>query len=237
MEKIDIVPGTDYKIVQARDSFSYGTDAIFLSSFSNPRGNVIDLGTGTGIIPLRIVDNPKVGKIYGVEIQKEVSSRAKRSISLNHLEEKIEILNMDLNHLGKNFPKAHFHTVISNPPYLKRGSSIINKDENFAISRHEIKCTLEDVVKIASYLLMPQGKFFLVHRPDRLADIFYNLRIHNIEPKRIRLVYPKQGKVANLVLIEGVKDGNIDLKFLKPLIVYKEDNTYTEEILKIYNRK
>lgn len=237
MERIDIVPGTDYKIVQDGNSFSYGTDAIFLSSFSRPRGRTIDLGTGTGIIPLRIVDKPRLGKIYGVEIQKEVFARARRSIELNALEEKIEILNMDLKDLDKSFPKSHFHTVISNPPYLKKGSALVNKDENFAISRHEIKCTLEDIIEAADYLLMPQGKLFLVHRPDRLTDIFYNLRIHKIEPKRIRFVYPKRGKAPNLVLIEAVKNGNIDLKFLKPLIVYKEDNTYSDEIFQIYNRK
>ena len=237
MERIDLVPGTSYKIIQDKDSFSYGTDAIFLSDFARPKGEVIDLGTGTGIIPLRIVDNPKVGKIYGIEIQEEVYARAKRSIEENNLEEKISILNLDLRNIKDHFKKAQFQTVVSNPPYLKKGSAIINKDENFAISRHEIKCDLLDVIQAANYLLMPQGKFFLVHRPDRLVDILYNLREYNMEAKRIRFVYPKYGKASNLILVEGVKGGKADLKFMEPLIVYKKDGSYTEEILKIYGRK
>ena len=236
MERIDLVPGTCYKIIQDRESFSYGTDAIFLSDFAKPKGEVIDLGTGTGIIPLRIVDNPKVEKIYGIEIQEEVYTRAKRSVEENNLEGKISILNLDLRNLKDHFQKAQFQTVLSNPPYLKRGS-IVNKDENFAISRHEIKCDLLDVIEAANYLLMPQGKFFLVHRPDRLVDILYNLRKYNMEAKRIRFVYPKQGKATNLILVEAVKGGKADLKFMDPLIVYKRDGSYTDEILKIYGRK
>ena len=236
MERIDLVPGTCYKIIQDRESFSYGTDAIFLSDFAKPKGEVIDLGTGTGIIPLRIVDNPKVEKIYGIEIQEEVYTRAKRSVEENNLEGKISILNLDLRNVKDHFQKAQFQTVLSNPPYLKRGS-IVNKDENFAISRHEIKCDLLDVIEAANYLLMPQGKFFLVHRPDRLVDILYSLRKYNMEAKRIRFVYPKQGKATNLILVEAVKGGKADLKFMEPLIVYKRDGSYTDEILKIYGRK
>ncbi len=237
MERIDLVPGSKYKIIQEENSFSYGTDAIFLSNFASPRGNVIDLGTGSAIIPLRIADNPRIKKIYGVEIQEEVFLRAKRSIEMNSLEEKIQILNMDLKSLDTYFPKAHFDSVISNPPYLKKGGAIVNKNENFALSRHEISCNIEDIIRISAYLLKPLGKLFLVHRPDRLTDIFYYLRNYNIEPKKIRFVYPKRDRATNLVLIEAVKDGNIDLKFLKPLIVYNDDNSYTKEIYKIYDRK
>lgn len=236
-ERIDIVPGTKFKIIQDKNSFSYGTDAIFISDFAKAKGLVIDLGTGSGIIPLRLIEKKKVKKIYGIEIQKEVFDRAKRSIKLNGLEERIEILNMDLKKIDEKFPKAHFDTVVSNPPYLKAGGAVINKRENFAISRHEISCNLEDIIKTSGYLLKPQGKLFLVHRPDRLTDIFMNLRKYGIEPKRIRFVYPKPERPPNLVLIEGVKGGRADLKFLKPLIVYNKDSTYTEEIYKIYDRK
>ncbi|MGO1470824.1 MAG: tRNA1(Val) (adenine(37)-N6)-methyltransferase [Tissierella sp.] len=236
-ERIDIVPGTKFKIIQDKNSFSYGTDAIFISDFAKAKGLVIDLGTGSGIIPLRLIEKKKVKKIYGIEIQKEVFDRAKRSIKLNGLEERIEILNMDLKKIDEKFPKAHFDTVISKPPYLKAGGAVINKRENFAISRHEISCNLEDIIKTSGYLLKPQGKLFLVHRPDRLTDIFMNLRKYGIEPKRIRFVYPKPERPPNLVLIEGVKGGRADLKFLKPLIVYNKDSTYTEEIYKIYDRK
>lgn len=237
MERIDEVPGTDYKIIQDRDSFSYGTDAIFLSNFASPKGNVIDLGTGSGIIPLRIADNPKIKKIYAIEIQEDVFTRAKRSVQLNKLEEKIEILNMDLKNLHTIFPKASFDTVISNPPYIKMGGAIVNEKENFALSRHEISCNIEDIIKTSDYLLQPGGKLFLVHRPDRLTDIFVLLRKYNIEAKKIKFVYPKRERPPNLVLIEAVKDGNIDLRFLKPLIVYNDDNTYTQDIYEIYDRK
>lgn len=236
-ERIDLVPGTGFKIIQDKNSFSYGTDAIFISDFANPKGLVIDLGTGSGIIPLRIIEDKRIQKIYGVEIQRDVFQRAKRSIELNSLEEKIKMLNMDLKDLKEKFPKAYFDTVISNPPYLKTGGAIVNKRENFAISRHEISCNLEDIIKVASYLLKPLGKLFLVHRPDRLTDIFVHMRNYGIEAKKIRFVYAKQGKAPNLVLIEAVKDAGIDLKFIKPLIVYNEDGSYTEEIYRIYDRK
>lgn len=237
MERVDLVPGTDFKIIQDKKSFSYGTDAIFLSSFSKPRGLVVDLGTGSGIIPLRIVNKESVKKIYGIEIQPQVYERAKRSIALNVLEEKIEILNMDLNDLHKRFAKCEIDTVISNPPYLKTGGAIVNAKENFAISRHEIACNLEDIIRVSSYLLKPLGKFFLVHRPDRLTDIFCLMREYDLEPKWIRFVYPKLGKAPNLVLIEGVKGGNKELRFFEPLIVYDEDGRYTDDIYEIYNRK
>lgn len=237
MERTDIVPGTSYKIIQDKEKFSYGTDAIFLSSFVKAKGKVVDLGTGSGIIPLRIVDNPKVEKIYGVEIQKDVYQMAKKSIALNKLEDKVELLNMDLKNIEDEFAKCEMDTVISNPPYLKAGGAIVNKSKNFALSRHEITCKLEDVIRAADYLLKPQGKFFLVHRPDRLTDILSLLRLYKIEPKWIRLVYPKSKRPPNLVLIEAVKNGKKELRFYEPLIVYNIDNTYTQDIYEIYDRK
>lgn len=233
-ERIDIVPGTNYKIIQNRERFSYGTDAIFLSEFAKPKGRVMDLGTGTAIIPLRIIDKGKVSEIYGVEIQEEVANMAKRSIELNSLEEKIKILHMDLKELTNIFPKGSFDCITSNPPYMKNGGAIKNQDENFSISRHEVSCNLEDIIKISSYLLKPQGKFYMVHRPDRLVDILVLMRENNLEPKYIRFVQPKKDKKPNLLLIEGSKGGKKDLKFHEPLIVYNEDGSYTEEIYKIY---
>nr|WP_300004741.1 tRNA1(Val) (adenine(37)-N6)-methyltransferase [Tissierella sp.] len=237
MERVDIVPGTDFKIVQDKTCFSYGTDAIFLSDFAKPKGIVLDLGTGSGIIPLRIAGNPKVKKIYGIEIQEDVAERARRSVELNGLEERIEILNMDLKDLDDKFLKCEIDTVISNPPYLKEGAAVVNEKENFAVSRHEIACNLEDIISVSEYLLRPLGRLFLVHRPDRLTDILSLLREYKLEPKWIRFVYPKQGKAPNLVMIEAVKDGNKELRFYEPLIVYKEDGSYTEEIYKIYDRR
>ena len=164
--RIDIVPGSEYKIYQNKGKFSYGVDAIILSNFAKAKGIIMDLGTGTGIIPLRIVDNQDARKIYGVEIQKDVADLAKKSIELNQLEDRIEILNMDLKSLPEKFSKASIDTIISNPPYMKNGSALVNPEENFAISRHEIACTFEDIISVSSYLLQPLGKIFLVHRPD-----------------------------------------------------------------------
>lgn len=232
--RIDMVPGTDFKIIQDKNKFSYGTDAIFLSDFAKPKGVVMDLGTGTGIIPLRLASKEGYKKIYGVEIQKDVAKLAKENIKLNNLEYKIEILNMDLKELPNKFNKATFNTIVSNPPYMKSGGAIINPDENFAISRHEIACNLEDIINIAHYLLQPLGKLYLVHRPDRLTDILYTMRKYKIEPKYIRFVQPKIDKKPNLILVEGLKGGKPDLKFYNPLIVYNKDGSYTDEIYKIY---
>lgn len=236
-ERIDIVPGTNHKIIQNKNSFSYGTDAIFLSNIVRPKGKIIDLGTGSGIIPLRLVDKRDVKKIYGVEIQKQVAELAKRSVDLNNLEKKIEIMNIDLKNLDSHFQRNSIDIVTCNPPYMKKGDALVNKDENFAISRHEILCNLEDVLQITNYLLRPLGKFYLVHRPNRLVDILTNMRKYNIEPKWIRFVQAKEGKKPNLLLIEGVKNGKVDLKFHDPLIVYKEDGKYTDEIYKIYDNE
>lgn len=232
--RTDIVPGTNFKIIQDKSKFSYGIDAILLSDFAKPKGLVMDLGTGTGIIPIRIVEKTKIQKVYGVEIQEDVSKLAKKNIELNNLQDKIEILNMDLKNLPNMFKKASFHVIISNPPYMKYGRAIVNLDENFAISRHEITCNFEDIIRISNYLLKPLGKLYLVHRPDRLVDIFYTMRKYDIEPKYIRFVQPKIHKKPNLVLIEGLKGGKADLKFYNPLIVYNEDGSYTQEIYKIY---
>lgn len=234
-ERIDIVPGSDFKIIQDKDKFSYGTDAIFLSDFAEAKGSVVDLGTGTGIIPLRLYgNNPNIDKIYGVEIQKEVAEMATRSVRLNGLDEKIEIIHMDLKDIEKSFGRNTIDVVTTNPPYMKSGGALVNAEDNFAISRHEIACTLEDIIKASEYLLKPLGRFYMVHRPDRLVDIMFIMRKYNIEPKYIRFVQPNINKKPNLILIQGRKSGKPDLKFYDPLIVYNEDRSYTDEIYKIY---
>ncbi|WP_077369406.1 tRNA1(Val) (adenine(37)-N6)-methyltransferase [Anaerosalibacter sp. Marseille-P3206] len=235
-EKIDIIPGSTFKIIQNRGRFSYGTDAILLSSFAKFKKNskIIDLGTGTGIIPLFLCSRYEISKAYGIEIQEEVAEMANRSIKLNRLEEKVKILNMDLKDLPSIFEAGEFHVVTSNPPYMVGGGGLVNKDDNFKISRHEIACSLEDVVRIASYLLREGGKFFLVHRPSRLADIIWLLRKYRLEPKSIRFVHPKMGKAPNILLLMSMKGGKQELKFQDPLYVYGEDGKYTDEIYKLY---
>lgn len=236
-ERIDQVPGTNYRIIQDSKKFSYGTDAIFLSEFSNPKGVVVDLGTGTGIIPIRMWGRKRLEKIYGIEIQEQVADMARRSVHLNDLDDNIEIINMDLKDISTRFKRSVVDAVISNPPYMKYDDGMTNMDENFAISRHEVECDLEDIIKTADYLLAPLGKFYLVHRPDRLVDIFYLLRKYKLEAKYLRLVQSKIKSRPNLLLIEAVKHGKPELKFYDPLIVYNEDGDYTDELKDIYYKE
>lgn len=231
---MDLVPGTNYYIKQKKDNFSYGIDAILLSSIVKGKGKVLDLGTGTGIIPIRLAGIRNFDKIFGVEIQEDVFNLAKENIEYNNLEEKVTIVNEDIKNLLNVFEKSSFDVIVSNPPYMKKDSAIINEEENFAISRHEVKCTFEDISYVVGKLLKPKGKFYLIHRPNRLVDIFYFMRKNNIEPKRVRMIQPNDKKAANLVLVEGIRDGNIDLIVEKPLLVYDKENKYTEEILKMY---
>lgn len=233
----DIIPGTNLEIYQDRKKFSYGIDSILLSSIVKGKGKIIDLGTGNGIIPLRIAYLNDFKKIYGIEIQKEVSQLAKYNVKHNKLEDKIEILNDDINNLLNRFKPADIDVIVSNPPYMKKGSATINESSNMAIARHEIFCTFSDIAYISSKLLKPLGHLYLIHRPNRLVDIFYEMRKNNIEPKEIRMVQPNINKKATMVLIKGIKSANQDLNIEKPLIVYDENGNYTEEIISLYKMK
>lgn len=234
MKDLDIVPGTKYLMKQDKDKFSYGIDAILLSSFCYGKGKVLDLGTGSGIIPIRLAGISKFSEIYGVEIQRDVYEKALENVRLNNLEGKIRLINDNLKNLENHFDKSSFDVIVSNPPYMKKDSAILNDKYNFSISRHEVECTFEDISYIAGKLLKPKGKLFIIHRPNRLVDIFYYMRKNNIEPKKIRLIQPNIDKKPNLVLVEGIRDGNIDLFVEKPLIVYESLGKYTEEILQMY---
>lgn len=235
-ERIDIIPGSDLKIIQNEERFCYGIDAVLLSEFSatKRKEKVIDLGTGTGIIPLFLYSRYRPSKIYGVEIQEEVAYMANRSVRLNKLEKTIEILNMDLKKLPKIFDENQFDIVTSNPPYVDKGGGIVNKNDNFAISRHEITCTLEDIISVSSFLIKEGGSFYLVHRPYRIVDIICLLRKYDLEPKEIQFVHPNVGERPNLLLLKSRKGGKPELKFRKPLYVYNEDGRYTDEVYKIY---
>lgn len=230
----DIIPGTDFELIQDRSKFSYGIDAILLSSFARARGRVLDLGTGNGIIPIRMAGLGKAREYLGVEIQREVYELAKMNVELNGLQDRVEIIQADIKDLAEIVEKSSFDTIVSNPPYMKAGAAIINEEDNFAIARHEIKCTFRDIAEVAGQLLKPKGRFVLIHRPSRLVDIFYYMRKNGIEPKVMRMVQPNGDKPANLVLIEGVRGGKVELKIEKPLIVYGDDGKYTDEIYQIY---
>ena len=239
-ERIDDLEFKNLKIIQNKEGFCFGIDSVLLSDFAkNIRHNskVIDLGTGTGIINILLSGKTKASELVGVEIQDEVAEMAGRSIEFNNLQDKIKIINENILNLNKIYKEKSFDVVVTNPPYKKANTGLINEENKKIISRHEITASLEDFIHIASYLLKDYGEFYMVHRADRLVDIFEAMRKEKIEPKLIKFVYPNKNKKTNLVLIKGVKNGNPFLEFEKNLYVYNDDGTYTDEILKIYNKE
>ncbi len=239
MERIDdlqrkLPNGKDLKIIQNPDWFCFGIDAVLLSDFAEiKRGDlVMDLGTGTGIIPLLLAAKTNAAHIDALEIQAEVAQMASRSVLLNGLEDKITIKNIDLVNYKTD---VQYNAVVCNPPYKTAETGIVNTQDKLKISRHEICCTLGDVVKTASRILKPFGRFSLIHRPERLADIIFEMRVNKLEPKRIRYVHSYAGDVPVMVMVEGRKCAKPYIKTEPPLVVYNSDGSYTDEIIKIYN--
>lgn len=235
MERIDDLQYKGLKIIQNTEGFCFGVDSVLLTEFARDmkkNKTIVDLGTGTGIIGILLSKKVKASKIIGVEIQKDVANMAKRSVELNNLQNIMQILNEDVKNLS--LEKNSFDYVVTNPPYKKKGTGIINREDKQIISRHETTVNLEEWIKVSSHLLKDNGAIYMVHRPERLNEIIENLRKYRLEPKRIRFIYPKINKNSNLVLIKAVKYANSFLKVEKPLIIYNEDGTYTDEILKIY---
>lgn len=237
MEVVDTLKN-GYKIIQDSEKFKFGIDAILLShfAFNQIRNNekVIDLGTGNGIIPLMIAKS-RANSIVGLEIQEENVELAKRSVELNQLEEKIQIIHGDIKAVEKKFTRHSFDVVISNPPYMINEHGKQNPSEAKSIARHEVLCNLEDIISAVDYLLKPFGKFFMIHRPFRLPEIFSLLTKYKIEPKRMELVSPFLQKEPNLVLIEARKNANPRLQIEENLIVYEKPGIYTEKINQIYS--
>ena len=239
-ERIDNLEYKGLKITQNKEGFCFGIDSVLLSDFAKnikKDSNVIDLGTGTGIIATLLCVKTELKSIVGVEIQEEVCDMARRSIVLNKLEDKFEIINEDINNLLKYYKKNSFDVVVTNPPYKKENTGIKNDKEKKLISRHEITANLEDFIKTSRDLLKDKGEFYMVHRPDRLVDILTIMRNYKIEPKILRMVYSNVEKEPKLVLIKGIKNAKPFLKVEKNLYIYNLDKKYTDEILKIYNKK
>ena len=235
-ERIDDLHRNGYFIIQNIKKFCFGIDAVLLSDFAKAKkGDIVfDIGTGTGIIPILMNAKTKAEKYIAIDIQEESVDMAKRSVKLNKLENKIDIFNIDIKNVFDKFEKNSIDVITTNPPYMNMGSGIVNEYDAKAIARHEIFCNLEDVVKASSMLLKPNGSFYMVHRPNRLCDIIYMLRLYKLEPKVIRFVQPYENKEPNIVLIESVKNAKPFLKVLPNLIVYNKDGKYTDEINKIY---
>ena len=238
-ERIDDLEYKGLKIIQDKGGFCFGIDSILLADFAKnikKGAKVLDLGTGTGIIPILLCGKTDLEKVIGVEIQEEVANMAKRSSKLNNLEDKFEVVNENILNLKSIFQNQSFDVIVSNPPYKKKNTGIINENEKKIISRHEITANLEDFIKISKDLLKDKGEFYMIHRPERLVDILSLMRQNKIEPKVLRMVYSNEYKEPKLVLIKGIKNARPFLKVEKNLYIYDKDGNYTNEILKIYNK-
>lgn len=237
-ESIDDLQLNGLRLIQKKDAFRFGVDAVLLSDFANvkKKHRVIDLCSGTGIIPFLIMGKYNPEEIAALEIQNEMADMAKRSTKLNSLEDKIKIYNKDLKDIEFLKEIGRFDVLTVNPPYKLNNSGIVNPSDKLAIARHEVMCTLEDVIKAARTLLKDNGRIYMVHRPERLADIMVLMRKYKIEPKRIRMVHPNTQKAPNIVLIEGQRDGGHFLKWEESLYVYNDDGRYSDEINRIYGR-
>ena len=235
-ERIDDLQRNGYQIIQDPNRFCFGMDAVLLSGFARAKDgdNVLDLCTGTGIIPILMEAKTGAEKFTALEIQEDSADMARRSVLLNHLEEKIDIVTGDVKEADTLFKAASFDVITCNPPYMTGQHGLQNKDEAKTIARHEVLCTLEDVIRVSSKLLKPGGNFFMVHRPFRLSEIMVLLHQYKLEPKRMQLVYPYVDKEPNMVLIEANRGGKPRLTVEKPLIVYKEPGIYMPEIYDVY---
>ena len=239
-ERIDNLEFKNLKIIQNKDGFCFGMDSVLLSDFAKEikkNSRIADLGTGTGILPILLSGKTENTKIVGIEIQEEVYEMANRSIKLNNLEEKFHIINDNILNLNKYYEKNTFDVIVTNPPYKKNESGIKNEDERKLISRHEIKASLEDFIKVSKDMLKDRGEMYIVHRPERLVDLLTLMRKYKIEPKRMRFVYSNVNSVSKLVLVQGIKNAKPFLKLEKNLYIYDEKGNYTDEILQIYNKK
>lgn len=235
-ERIDELQRNGYRIIQNKDGFCFGMDAVLLSGFAEVKQGerAIDLGTGTGIIPILLKAKTAGAHFTGLEIQKISADMARRSVQLNDLSEQISIVEGDIKEAVSIFGRASFDVVTSNPPYMTGSHGLVNPQLPKAIARHEICCTLEDVVSQAAALLREGGRFYMVHRPFRLAEIMNVMVKYKLEPKRMKLVYPYVDREPNMVLLEGLKGGRSRITVEKPLIVYKAPGVYTDEIYDIY---
>ncbi|MCD8123700.1 MAG: tRNA1(Val) (adenine(37)-N6)-methyltransferase [Lachnospiraceae bacterium] len=235
-ERVDDLQRGGYRILQHPEKPCFGMDAVLLSDFTHvkPGETVLDLGTGTGILPILLAAKTEGRHFMGLEIQSGLAEMARRSVGLNALETRVSVEEGDLREASARFGRSVFDVVVSNPPYMKEEHGRMNPGDARAMARHEISCTLEDVARETARVLRVGGRFYLVHRPRRLGEIFEKLHRYRLEPKRMRLVYPYVDREANLVLLEAVRGGKPGMKVEAPLIIYREPGCYTREMCRIY---
>ena len=235
-ERIDDLQRAGLRIIQDPERFCFGMDAVLLSHFAScpAGGQMLDLGTGTGIIPILMSALTEASHLTGLEIQEESADMADRSVILNDIGDRVSVVKGDIKEAGRIFPRASFDCITCNPPYLQGDHGIVNPADAKAIARHEVLCTLEDVISAAEVLLKPNGHFFMVHRPFRLSEIMCLMHDHNLEPKRMRLVYPMADREPNMVLIEGIRGAKMRITVEKPLILQNPDGSYTDEVRELY---
>lgn len=238
-ERLDDLQRKGYKIIQNTKIFCFGIDAVLLADFAqmSAKENAIDLGTGNGIIPMLM--EARYGGVHydGLEIQDINVEMARRSVAMNGLTEKVSIVQGDIKEASKIFGAAKYDVVTSNPPYMNANHGLTNPDSHKAIARHELLCTLDDVVREAAKLLKVGGHFYMIHRPHRLVEIFDKLTEYKLEPKRVRFVHPFADKDANMVLIDAIKGAKSMVKIENPLVVYKEPGVYTQELWDIHYKE
>ncbi len=235
-ERLDDLLINNLKLIQHPHYFCFSLDAVLLANFAEPKSNakVLDLGTGSGIIPHLLQAKHKIKEVYGIDIQEELIDMAKRSAEYNNLTDKLSFRRLNLKHALEEFSSEEFNYIISNPPYMKTGTGKINLEDKVAIARHEIECDLEDIIRVSNQLVKYRGKVAYIYRTQRLAELLSLMVDYNLAPKRMRLIHPRIDVEAKLFMVEAVKGGGVGLEVLKPLILNDQEGNYTEEVKEIY---
>jgi len=235
-ERIDFIQRKGYKVIQNPEVFCFGIDAVLLADFSKVKkdNRVLDIGTGTGIIPILMFARYENKSYVGIDIQETMIEMANRSIKMNKIEDHIVMRCLNVQDIMDHYSPGSFDVVTTNPPYMRGNAGIVSDNKAKMIARHEITCSLEDIIENAAYVLGDKGHFYMIHRPHRLVDIMTLMRQYRLEPKRMRMVYPGKGKPPTMVLIEGIKCAKVELIVESPLYIYNHKGKYTDEIYQIY---